>query len=151
MIRARFDSPWHDYRNVFDDLRNGKLSMDEYDIMVNEDALEADRRRSGLVVAVDALDKRLADSEETTEDTDRGELEEPCTCNLCTDFAEKEPKAYVSTEESRAQVALRLLPTNVLTPKVAITFDPNGDYTHAIDLVNDEAVILIRNESSGAY
>ena len=130
MIRARFDSPWHDYRNVFDDLRNGKLSMAEYDIMVNEDALEADRRRSGLVVAVDAL--------EVKEDSDRDELEKTCTCDLCNDFAER---VTVDAGIKRAP-----------TPKVTITLDDSDeDITHSINLVDDEAVILVRNESSGAY
>ena len=141
MIRARFDSPWHDYRNVFDDLRNGKLSMAEYDIMVNEDALEADRRRSGLVVAVDALDKRLTDESddcEVKEDSDRDELEKTCTCDLCNDFAER---VTVDAGIKRAP-----------TPKVTITLDDSDeDITHSINLVDDEAVILVRNESSGAY
>lgn len=45
MIRPRIGSPWHDYDRVFDDLRSGRLSMIEYETMVDEDAAESVRRR----------------------------------------------------------------------------------------------------------
>ena len=146
MIRARFDSPWHDYRNVFDDLRNGKLSMEEYDTMVSEDALEGERRRAGLVVAVDALDN---------EDED---------CNGCIEFAERvtvdagikeeiKEEVYedIDTGLSRWRKASKtMMPVSPL--KVAITLDDSDeDITHCISLKDNKAVILIRNEPSGAY
>ena len=137
MIRARFESPWHDYRSVFDDLRNGKLSMAEYDIMVSEDALEADRRRAGLVVAVDALNKRLADSEDEGPVTDFKPLFQP------TILPRKE-------DEDIGSMSFSSLPPEV-KPVVTVTFDAdNESITHAIDLVDGKAVILIRNEPSMA-
>lgn len=44
MIRPRVDSGWHDYSQVFSDLRSGRLTYVEYDIMVEEDRVEMSRR-----------------------------------------------------------------------------------------------------------
>lgn len=61
-IRPRVNSVWHDYRRVFNDLRSGRLSMIEYTTMVDEDALEASRRRLDVVgkAAVASLQKEEA-------------------------------------------------------------------------------------------
>lgn len=44
MIRPRVDSAYHDCRFVFDDLRSGRLTVAEYEVMVAEDLLETTRR-----------------------------------------------------------------------------------------------------------
>lgn len=43
-IRPRVDSGWHDYSQVFSDLRSGRLTYAEYETMVDEDRLEMGRR-----------------------------------------------------------------------------------------------------------
>lgn len=127
MIRARTYSPWHDYTRVFADLRSGYLSMAEYDIMVAEDALEADRRRAGLVVAV----ATLADDEDVK--ADAGVKADMVTYR----------HPFVRPKRTPLPPAPRL--------KVAITQDSDDEsITHSIDLVDGEAVILIRNEPSKA-
>ena len=133
MIRPRENSPWHDYTLVFDDLRSSRLSMSEYEIMVDEDATEANRRRQELLefqaICDEPSEKITEDfgeedqkAEEITED-----LGSTCACQDCRDFA--------------GEPAL----------DVFITTDPDEEsITHAIDLVDDKAVILIRNEPSRA-
>ncbi len=49
MIRPR-TSRWHDYTGVFEDLRSGRLTYDEYAIMVDEDAIELRRGMDDDVV-----------------------------------------------------------------------------------------------------
>ncbi|HDZ37782.1 MAG TPA: hypothetical protein ENH62_05795 [Marinobacter sp.] len=43
-IRPRLDNWYHSYAHVFEDLRSGRLVYAEYDIMVQEDAIEMARR-----------------------------------------------------------------------------------------------------------
>lgn len=131
MIRPRLDSAWHDYARVFADLRSGYLSMAEYDIMVAEDALEADRRRAGLVVAV----ATLADLPNALAQADE---------DVKADMASYAgPQPVIRPKQMPLPPAPRL--------KVAITSDDDDEsITHSIDLVDGEAVILIRNEPSGA-
>lgn len=45
MIRPRIDSAYHDYKLVFSDLRSGRLSTEEYELMCAEDLLETARRQ----------------------------------------------------------------------------------------------------------
>ena len=55
-IRPRTDNGWHDFSLVFTDLRNGRLTYGEYAIMVDEDALEMERRiHAEERLGVDAL------------------------------------------------------------------------------------------------
>ena len=45
-IRPRTNGVWHVYQNLYDDLRSGRLSVAEYDTMIQEDRVESDRRKA---------------------------------------------------------------------------------------------------------
>lgn len=131
MIRPRDSSAWHDYRLVFADLRSGRLSSAEYDIMCEEDATEANRRQQqrDVVVALADLPNALAQDDEDVK------------ADMVT-YRTKPANPVIRPKRTPLPPAPRL--------KVSLTFDPDDEYTHAIDLVDDEAVILIRNEPSKA-
>lgn len=46
MIRPRSNSPYHQYDNLFQDMRDGRLSQADYATMVAEDLEEVHRRQA---------------------------------------------------------------------------------------------------------
>jgi len=46
MIRPRDQSPYHDYRQLFQDLRDGLVTELEYSVMLEEDLTEVNRRKA---------------------------------------------------------------------------------------------------------